>query len=350
MQHMPIDNVSDVSEVAVAVLNWNGRRWLEGCLSALLANTGIKFQAWLVDNGSTDDSLTLVEQRFPWVKVLPLGVNLGFGAAYNRAAHVIPAPLLVLLNNDTIVQPGWLAPLVEDVRAHPEAAVVGAKLLYIDRPGIVNHAGGRLTPLGAAFDEGFGCPDGPRFNQPGTVGCATGAAMIVRRAALLEIGGFDERYFAYFEDADLCWRFWLRGWTARYQPASRVLHAYGGSTGAGRFAAFRIRHCQTNRLQNMIKLLEARTLTWALPASVGYDALRIATALRAGRRGEAAAIVRGTRAFARLVPRLLPDRREIQRARVVSDADLVHIGALATLGQAAREWQRLAGLPGATGV
>jgi GT2 family glycosyltransferase len=347
MQHMPSDNVP---EVAVVVLNWNGRRWLEGCFSALLANTDIKFQAWLVDNGSTDDSLTLVEQRFPWVTILPLGVNLGFGAAYNRAARLISAPLMVLLNNDTLVQPGWLAALVDDIRAHPRAAVVGAKLLYIDRPTIVNHAGGRLTPLGAAYDEGFGCPDGPRFDHAGTVGCATGAAMIVRREALLEIGGFDERYFAYFEDADLCWRFWLRGWTARYQPASRVLHAYGGSTGTGRFAAFRISHCQTNRLQNMVKLLEARTLTWAVPASLAYDALRLATALRAGRHSEAAAIVRGTRAFVRLVPRLLPDRRKIQNTRVVSDADLVHVGAMATLGEGVREWRRLASLPASTGV
>jgi GT2 family glycosyltransferase len=279
------------------------------------------------------------------VNVLPLAANVGFGAAYNRAAEVIAAPLLVLLNNDTMVQPGWLEALVQEMREHAEAAVVGAKLLYIDRPAIVNHAGGRLTPLGAAFDVGFGSPDGQRFDQARAVGCATGAAMLVRRDALREVGGFDERYFAYFEDADLCWRFWLRGYTARFQPKSRVLHAYGGSTGDGRFSAFRVSHCQTNRLQNMVKHLEARTLAWALPASLAYDAVRIVTALGAGRRSEAAAIIRGTQAFVRLCPQLLPARRKIQRTRVVSDADLFRMGAVASLGEAAREWRRLAALP-----
>jgi GT2 family glycosyltransferase len=333
-----------MSDIAVVVLNWNGRRWLDDCFNALRANTGIPFQAWLVDNGSSDDSLSLVQERFPWVRVLPLPVNVGFGAAYNRAAQAISSPLLVLLNNDTIVQPGWLGALVQEAQDHPEAAAVGAKLLYIDQPAIVNHAGGRLTPLGAAFDAGFGCPDGPGFDQPGTVGCATGAAMLVRRAALLEVGGFDEHYFAYFEDADLCWRFWLRGHTTRYQPHARVLHAYGGSTGAGRFSAFRVSHCQTNRLQNMVKHLEPGTLVWAIPASLAYDGLRMVTALGAGRRSEATAIVRGSRAFARLLPNILPERRRIQRTRVVSDADLVRLGALATMADAAREWRRLARL------
>jgi len=330
-----------MSDIAVLVLNWNGRRWLEPCFNALQQQTELDFETWLVDNGSHDDSVELVQARFPWVRTLELGQNLGFGAAYNRAIQVVHAPHIVLLNNDTIVQPGWLEALVHEMRAHPETAAVGSKLLYLDQPTIINHAGGRLTPLGAAFDVAFGCVDAPDFDRIRTVGCVTGAAMLVRRDALLQVGAFDERYFAYFEDADLCWRFWLRGYTVRYQPGARVLHAYGGSTGSGRESTFRIRHCQTNRLQNMLKHLEPTTLAWALPASLAYDAMKVVDYLTSARPRAAIAVAHGTRAFLRLVPDLLAERSRIQRTRMLSDAALFHLGVLATLPEAAREWRRL---------
>jgi GT2 family glycosyltransferase len=338
-----------MSDVAVAVLNWNGVRWLQGCFESLLNNVGITFDPWLIDNGSTDESLAFMKERFPSVHVLALDKNRGFGAAYNRAMEKIQADWVVLLNNDTVVEPGWLAALVEGARRDPDAAAVGSKLLYMDRPRVLNHAGGKLTPLGAAFDIGFGCPDGPDFDCGKPIGCASGAAMLIRRDAFFEVGGFDEHYFVYFEDADLCWRFWLRGYHTLYQPAARALHAYGGTNGGGfgRLGDFRVRHCQTNRLQNMFKHLEMRTLLWAVPASLAYDSLRLVTAMRAGQRIESRALVRGSRAFARLMPAVLQERARLQRLRVASDDDLIKIGALATLPEAATEWRRLANLSAA---
>lgn len=330
-----------MSEVGVLVLNWNGRRWLEPCFSALLAQQGPSFEAWLVDNGSSDGSLALLRNRFPQVRLLSLGSNLGFGAAYNRAIAAVETPLVALLNNDTVVQPGWLSALVDDLEANPEAAAIGSKLLYLEQPNVVNHAGGRLTVLGAAFDLGLGAADGAEFDQPGTTGCASGAAMLLRRQAFLDVGSFDERYFAYFEDADLCWRLWLRGLSVRYQPRARVLHAYGGSTGQGRLSPFRVRHCQTNRLLNMAKNLEARNLFAMLPASLGYDAMRVLGYLRSGRPALALAILRGSARFLHLLPGLLPERRRVQARRVRSDADLRRLGVLAGLRQAAWEWRRL---------
>lgn len=331
-------------DVAVLVLNWNGRRWLSACLDALLAQAGPRFQAVLVDNGSADGSQALVRERFPAVHVLELGANLGFGRAYNRAIAVCDAPLVVLLNNDTAVQPGWLAALVAEAEAHPEAAAIGSELAYIDRPDVLNHAGGRVTVLGAGYDVGFGALDGPEYSNAGTVGCATGAAMLVRRAAFLEAGGFDESYFAYFEDADLCWRLWLRGYTVRYAPAARVLHAYGGSSGLGRASPFRIEHCQANRLLNMVKNLEAGTLAWALPASLAYDAMRLRDLLRSRQLAAARAYVRGTRRFLGLLSHALRQRRQVQASRVRGDAELFRLGALTGLPQAAAEWRRLSAL------
>ena len=168
--------------------------------------------------------------------------------------------------------------------------------------------------------------------------------MLIRRDVFLEVGGFDERYFAYFDDADLCWRFWLAGYSVNYAPRARVLHAYGGSASGGRLSLFRLEHCQTNRLQNMFKHLETRTLLCMLPVSAAYDAARTFQLLRAGRRDGVHALIRGTRRFASLLPQVMAERRRIQAERRRSDADLRDVGALASLLEASHEWQRLGGL------
>jgi GT2 family glycosyltransferase len=332
------------SDLAVLVLNWNGRRWLDGCLTAVLGQVEPGDEVWLVDNGSSDGSLEHVRRAFPAVRVVAHGANLGFGAAYNRAVRQVDAGQLLLINNDLIVQPGWLAALRAAAGADRSLAAVGSKLLFLDRPAVVNHAGGTLTVLGSAFDVGLGAPDGPAFERPGPCGCATGAAVLVRRDAFLAVGGFDERYFAYFEDADLCWRLWLRGYGVRFEPSARALHAYGGSTGGGRAGRLRIEHCQANRLQNMVKNLETGRLLRALPASLAFDGWRMLEFARAGNAASARALLRGTSRFARLLPAVLAERRRVQSARRVADADLLRLGALVDLRTAAAEWRRLAAL------
>jgi GT2 family glycosyltransferase len=254
-----------------------------------------------------------------------------------------------LLNNDTRVTGDWLAELVETIEERPEVTAVGSKLMYLERPTVVNHAGGRLTSLGAAYDIGLGADDDQRFNIPGPVGCATGAALLVRRDLFFEVGGFDERYFAYFDDADLCWRFWLRGYQVLYQPRARVLHAYGGSASGGRLSMLRLQHCQTNRLQNMFKRLETRMLTM-LPMSLGYDALRTLQLARAGRLDGVRALARGTRRFAEFLPEVMAERRRVQARRRRSDRELLGLGVMASLGEARREWRRLGGLSSEPGA
>jgi GT2 family glycosyltransferase len=333
-----------VANVAIVVLNWNGQRWLRRSLAAALAQPDA--EVWLVDNASTDASLEIVRAEFPAVRVLALSANLGYGEANNRAVAAVEAatPFVAFLNNDTVVAPDWLAHLRGTLETCSDCAAAGSKLLQMDRPDIVNHAGGRLTPLGAAFDVGFGAPDDGRFDRESPTGCATGAAMLVRREAFLSVGGFDPRYFAYFDDADLCWRLWLAGHTVRYSPRARVLHAYGGSVDGGRLAPFRIEHCQTNRLQNMVKHLERRSLLAMLPVSFGYDGGRVVQLLRNGQVASVRALVRGWRRFGRVLPAALVERRRIQGRRQRTDGELLRVGALASVREAAAEWRRLGGL------
>lgn len=330
-----------MTDLAVLILNWNGQRWLEACVEAVLAQTGCRFTVCVVDNGSTDGSAQAARQRFPQVRLLALGANLGYGVAYNRAVEAIDCPLLLLLNNDAFPQPGCLAALSGELRDHPRCAAVGAKLLHLERPNVINHAGGKLTVFGSGYDLGFGMPDQPGFDVGGITGCATGAAMLVRREAFLAVGGFDETYFAYFDDTDLCWRFWLHGWTVRYVPTARVLHAYGGSSPGGRFAPLRVKLCEANRLQNMVKHLEGATLAWALPASLSYDALGPLAMLARRRPAAARAFVDGVGRFLRLLPHALGERRRIQTLRKPSDAELRDLAVLVGVRETLSEGNRL---------
>jgi GT2 family glycosyltransferase len=168
--------------------------------------------------------------------------------------------------------------------------------------------------------------------------------MLLRRQAFLSVGGFDDSYFAYFDDADLCWRFWLAGYSVHYEPAARVLHAYGGSSQGGRLSTFRLEHCQTNRLQNMFKHLEFSTLVAMAPISTAYDLGRVLMLLRNGQGQAAGALIRGTRRFRVLLPHVLSERRRIQSTRVRSDQELIRLGAIASLRHARHEWRRLGGL------
>jgi len=327
----------------VLILNWNGRQWLRQCVDAVLRQDPAPAEVWVVDNGSSDGSGEMAG-AWPNVRWLQLNSNVGFGAAYNRAIGQCRRDVVVLLNNDTLVQPGWLAELTCELDRHPEAAAAGSKLLFLDRPDVLNHGGGQITSLGAAYDVDWGARD-PAGERPSRAcSMASGAALALRREAFLDVAGFDESYFAYFEDADLCWRLWLKGYTVRYVPAARVLHAYGGSTGEGRHSAFRIRHCQTNRLQNMAKNLELGTLSRLWPASLAYDAARLGTLRRGGQAAAVRAYVQGTLCFWQLLPHVLEQRRRAQATRRRSDAELFRLGVLAGLGQAAAEWRRLGSL------
>jgi GT2 family glycosyltransferase len=327
-------------EATVLVLNWNGAAWLRASLDAVRNERNV----WVVDNGSTDRSVQLVHDEFPSVNVFQLDRNYGYGGAYNRALAAVDTPLVALLNNDTVAQPGWLDHLRTSIAHDDSVGAVGAKLLEMNRPAYVGHAGGRLTTLGAAYDVGLGAIDGPAFEVAGLSGCATGAAVLMRRDALIAVGGFDERYFAFFDDADLCWRMWLAGYAVHFEPKARVWHAYGGSLPGGRGAALRLELCQTNRLQNMFKHLETKTLAAALGVSLSYDLMRVADLLRAGRPDGMRALVRGTRKFVVLLPQVLAERRRIQSTRKRSDRDLRALGVLAGVRRAAREWRRLGSL------
>jgi len=221
-------------KTAVIVLNWNGAADTLVCLASLGKVRQPEFTVIMADNGSTDGSVALVRRAFPEVEILELGRNLGFAGGNNAAFRSLRGrgfDNVVFLNNDTIVDPGFLQPLIETLR-DAWVGIAAPKILYIDDPARIWYAGGAVNPATGLIEHtGIRQPDGPRFDALKPVGYATGCCLAMRCPVFDEVGGFDERFRMYGEDVDLSMKVRERGLAVMYQPASRIWHRVSASSG-----------------------------------------------------------------------------------------------------------------------
>jgi GT2 family glycosyltransferase len=180
----------------------------------------------VVDNGSTDGSIGAIRNRYPDVRLLPLGANHGFTGGIAAALARSPARNVIFLNNDAVPEQGWLATLVDAIDGAPDDVIsIGGKI--VDRTGeLIDFIGGALTFDGHAFQNGFRYPlaSRPEPAAGSEILFACGGNMISRREPLITLGGFDDDYFAYLEDVDFGWRSWLAGWRVTYAPGAVVRH------------------------------------------------------------------------------------------------------------------------------
>jgi GT2 family glycosyltransferase len=308
--------------VAVLVLNFNGRRFLDQCFRSVFQNPAPPFDLFLIDNHSTDDSLKFTQTRFPGVNIVKNEANLGYAGAYDRIIRELDHDYVVLLNNDTAVAPGWLGALYGAAAASPRVAACGPRILMMDHPHILDHGGGLLTIIGSGRDLGKWQRDPGPDAGVREVGFASGCSLFLRRAAYLEVGGFDPDYFMYHEDVDLCWRLRLAGYSVRYVPEAVVHHHLGGSVSRDHENPNKLYWCQKNRLANMVKNLGPGRLTIACGVSLAYDALRLLRFLAQGNVELAQLLLRGYAATCGRWRVLLRQRRQVQRQRTVSDREL----------------------------
>lgn len=214
---------------SVIVLAWNGMGYLESCLKSLLSQDFGTFEVIVVDNGSTDGSPDFVAQHYPQVKLIRNERNLGFAAGNNVGLRAATGDILVLLNQDTQVQPGWLGALI-DTFSDPGIGMVGCKLLYPD--GTIQHAGGFLQGArGESAHIGRHMIDDGQYDQLADAEFVTAAALGISRTALATIGPLDEEFVpAYYEDIDWCYRARAAGFRVVYQPRAVVIHHESAST------------------------------------------------------------------------------------------------------------------------
>ena len=294
--------------VAVIILNWNGAKLLRRYLPTVLAGTDAAIADVIVaDNGSNDESLKVMQEEFPQVKVLKFDMNHGFAEGYNLAIGQTMHPYTVLLNSDVRTPQGWLNPLYDYMEAHPEVGAVMPKLLKDREDGkptfeYAGAAGGYIDCHGYPYCRGrifeyVEDDHGQYDGAPKSVFWASGACLMVRSQLYHDVGGLDKDFFAHMEEIDLCWRIRLAGYDLTMVPSSCVYHLGGGSLAYGNprktYLNFR------NNLLLLYKNLPAEEGKRLLLVRRMMDTLAFGMAVAKFHFGDAWAIIRAHRDFRR---------------------------------------------------
>jgi len=223
-------------KVAVVILNWNGRHFLEQFLPSVIRYSSPHVEIVIADNASTDDSVAFVTREFPQITLIRNSSNSGFAGGYNEALKKVQADYYVLLNSDVEVTEGWIEPVITLMERDKSIAACQPKILsyqHRDEFEFAGAAGGFIDYLGYPFCRGriFWTmeKDHGQYNDAKKIFWATGACMFVRASAFQSVGGFDESFFAHMEEIDLCWRLQLAGHSIYFCPDSKVYHVGGGT-------------------------------------------------------------------------------------------------------------------------
>lgn len=325
-----------IREISVIIVNWNRRELLRACLESLAAQSRSDFETILVDNGSTDGSVEMAEREFGPRPELGLRLivnreNRGFCAANNQGIAAARGRYIALLNNDAEAAPGWLAALRGAFERGPDTGMAASKILVWEDPGRIDKVGHLIYPDGQNRGRGTGERDTGQYDRPEETLWPDGCAAMYKRAMLDEIGGFDEDFFAYGDDAELGLRARIAGWRCLYVPDAVVRHHRGATLGLG--SARRLELIERNRV-----LLAAKLFPWSLLWLNGaYYAARLSAGAWAAIRGRgeiahypggrgklraAVAMMKGDLAALAMLPRMLRKRTEVRRMQKLSPREL----------------------------
>jgi len=226
----------DKLKLAVVILNWNGKKFLEKFLPSVMEHNPAYAKVIVADNGSSDQSLEFLKENFPEVELIDFGKNYGYTGGYNRALKRTDAEYYILLNSDMEVSKGWIEPIIDYMDQHPEVAACQPRILSYSQREYFEYAGaagGFIDYLGYPFCRGRVFShleqDRGQYNDPVEVFWATGACMFVRAEDFFKAGALDEHFFAHMEEIDLCWRLKRIGKKIMCIPQSVVYHVGGGT-------------------------------------------------------------------------------------------------------------------------
>lgn len=229
----------------VVIPNYNGMQYIKGCMEALYREKSVSYEICIVDNGSTDGSLQWIQENCFRSKLIAMGENTGFCTAVNAGIKAAKTPYVILLNNDTRVEPGFVQALEEAMERNPKAFSVSARMLDMNCPDLLDGAGDLYCALGWAFARGKGRKAEGSYTKEEEVFSACGGAAIYRKDLVEKLGYFDEKHFAYLEDCDLGYRAQLYGYRNYYTPAAVVYHA-GSAASGSRHNEFKVKLSSRN--------------------------------------------------------------------------------------------------------
>jgi len=335
--------------LTVAVLSYDGRHLLEVILPSLARQSFRDFEVVVVDNGSRDDTVAWLAERWPQVEVVSLAHNVGVTAALNVCARAGRGELVGLFNNDLELDSDCLGELVAAMREHPQAGWAGAKRRDFEQRDVIDGAGDVFTWAATGGRRGHGERDVGQYDQPRAIFGACGGAALYRCSALEQVGEFDEDFFAFYEDVDWNLRAQLAGLSCRYVPGAVVYHMGSATIGRG-LSDFTRYHLWRNTLWIIAKDLPASSLLRHAPHLLLGQLVNLAVALRDRKLG---IWLRVWRDALRGLPRALRKRRAVMARRRIGWRELEAIvgpdggrGCGASAGPGATGWETRPGEPG----
>jgi len=321
--------------VGIVVVDWNSAELVGRCLSALQQQTVQPATIVVVDNAGPTPTRQHIRADHPKLELVRLPRNLGFAGGGNCGIRLAPdLEWIAFLNPDAFPEPDWLERLLAAARENPEYSIFASRQVQDSDPSLLDGTGDVYAVSGLAWrrDHGRRAP-GTRRERDEVFGpCA--AAALYRRTALLEVGGFDESFFCYFEDVDLAFRLRLAGHRCLYVPDAVIRHV--GSATTGHRSDFSVYHGHRNLVWTWLKNMPSPLITAYWPHHL---ALTVLSLVHLSARGQGGAILRAKRDALRSVPRVLRQRREIQRQRRIGALELRRhmVGGLRALGMRHRQ-------------
>jgi GT2 family glycosyltransferase len=307
--------------VAVVILNYNGKAFLEKFLPKVIEHSKDDAEIIVADNASTDGSLAMMAANFPKIRVIKNPANKGFSNGYNLALKQVQAEYFVLLNSDIAVTPNWINPLIEFMESDKQIAACQPKILDFYNQSLFEYAG-----AGGGFIDKYGYPfcrgrlfqsleaDTGQYDNPIEVFWASGACMFVRSSLFVEYGGFDDDFFAHMEEIDFCWRLKNAGYKIMYVPFSKVYHIGGGTlpkkSSHKTYLNFR------NNLSLLYKNLPDRLLLYVIIARLFLDIAASLKFLIEGGLPDFFAVLRAHLHFYKKIPHLRKKRNKFKRYQV----------------------------------
>jgi GT2 family glycosyltransferase len=261
--------------VALVIIHWNRRDFLEQFLPSVVKSNYENLEIIVVDNASADDSIKFLKENYPSIRLIRHNYNYGYAGGYNRALSQVNADYYILLNNDIEVPEHWIDPIIERMESDHRIAACQPKILQFKQKDSFEYAGaggGFIDRFGYVFCRGRIFEsievDQGQYNEAMPVFWATGACLALRADAFHEVHGFDENFFAHMEEVDLCWRLQLAGYDIWVEPASHVFHVGGGT-----LSKIRPQKTYLNFKNSLVMLLKN------LPLSIGIWLIPIRTIL-----------------------------------------------------------------------
>lgn len=310
-------NMSPDLKVSVIVPNWNGMRFIGMCLDSLALLDFQGFEVIVIDNGSIDGSRELIEEKYPWVRLVKLPQNMGFAIACNEGIKASLAPYIVLLNNDIEVTREWLKELYEGMERHPECGMGTTKMMFMDNRDVFYNTGDLFHAWSAGGGRGQGEKDVGQYNQEEYVFGACAGAGIYRRELFEQIGLFDEDFFIFAEDVDLNMRSQLQGYKAVYLPKSKVYHI--GTATVGLYSDRYVYLCKRNDIWVFIKNYSLKMYFKYLYSIWKHQFTDIKYFTY---RGQGQVLLKSKWDALKMLPQMLFRRFQIQQGRTLPDAEI----------------------------